>query len=135
MILRTVTLDDLAHWVKTVNEPNFKGAPSMAALLAQDTERTAQAKALAAFPCELVLAAACGRDDHNQLWSLHRPLYAHDNQSEISTLLSAAKQPGCLLILDACYASPDQEYRDAKLVNDWRNAGLHPSQSNTTMNR
>jgi sugar phosphate isomerase/epimerase len=112
----TPTLDSLTHWVKAVNEPNFRAAPALAALLAQGGDPAGLAKLVAGFPCDLVLLSGCERDVHGQLWSLHAPLTRAKNQAGFAPLLAALKQPGRLLILDACYTSRDEEYRDARLL-------------------
>ena len=114
----TPTLDSLEHWVKAVNEPNFRAAPALAALLAQSGDAAALAKRLAAFPCDLALLAGSARDANGQLWNLHATLAQTKAQPGFAPLLAALKRPGRLLVLDACYASRDEEYRDARLLEE-----------------
>lgn len=113
----TPALDHLAHWVKAVGEPNFRAAPALAALLAQGGSPADLAKRLAAFPCDLVLLSGCERDPNNQLWNLHASLSRYGKQADLAVFLAELKKSPRLLILDACYASADEEYRDARLLN------------------
>jgi sugar phosphate isomerase/epimerase len=112
----TPTLDALAQWVNAVKEPNFRAAPALAALLVQDGNPAALAEKLAAFPCDLVLLAACERDAYGQLWNLHAPLCRYAEPAALAPVIAALKKLPCLLVLDACYPSRDDEYRDARLL-------------------
>jgi len=114
----TPTLDALAQWVRTVNEPNFRAAPALAALLAQGGDPAALAKRLSDFPCDLVLLAGCARDPNGQLWSLHAPLRRYEKPADLASFFSAFKQSNRLCILEACYPSTDDEYRDARLLEN-----------------
>jgi len=112
----TPTLDALAHWVKLVNEPNFRAAPALAALLAQGGDPAGLAKKLADFPCDLVLLSGFERDENGQLWNLHTPLVRYGKQADLAPFLAALKHKHALLMFDASYASRDDEYRDARLL-------------------
>ena len=112
----TPTLDALAHWVKTVNEPNFRAAPAVGELLAQGGDPVGLAKRLSDFPCDLVLLSGCEYDQNGQLWNLHTPLSRYGKPADLAPFLAALKQAKQVCILDACYASADDEYRDARLL-------------------
>ena len=112
----TPLLDHLAQWVKAVSEPNFRAAPALAALLAQGGKPEALAKRLADFPCDLVFLSGCESDANGQLWNLHTPLCRYGKQAELAPFLAALKQSKRVCILDACFASRDDEYRDARLL-------------------
>ena len=110
----TPALDNLADWIRKVNEPNFKGAPALALALGGDP--AAFAKKLADFPCDLVLLSARETDVNGQLWNLHLPLCRHGKNEETAAFVGALKGKPCLLVLDASYTSRDEEYRDACLL-------------------
>lgn len=112
----TPTLDALAQRIKTVNEPNLRAAPALAALLAQGGDSAALTKRLSDFPCDLVLLSGCERDPNGQLWNLHAPLCRYEKQAELMPFLTALKQSDRLCVFDACYPSADDEYRDARLL-------------------
>ncbi|HNX33435.1 MAG TPA: hypothetical protein PKM57_02330 [Kiritimatiellia bacterium] len=112
----TPTLDALAQWVKTVNAPNFRAAPALAALLAQGGDPAALAKQLSDVPCDLVLLAGCERDPNGQLWSLHALLCQYGKPAELVPFFAVLKQSKRVCLLDACYPSTDDEYRDARLL-------------------
>lgn len=108
------SIDGLAHWVRQVNEPNFKGAPALS--MAAGTDPAAFVKRLSDFPCGLVLVAGRGTDVNNQTWTLQAPLSRSMPQSDAAAFITALKKAGHLLVLDACYESVDDEYRDASLL-------------------
>ena len=110
----TPTLDNLAHWIKKVNEPNFKGAPALALALGGDP--VAFAKRLSEFPCDLVLMSGSEADENGQVWNLHAPLCRSGKKGELAAFVNALKGTRRLLLLDACYGSRDDEYRDACLL-------------------
>ncbi len=112
----TPTLDTLAHWVKTVSEPNFRAAPALAALLAQGGKPAELAKKLTVFPCDLMFLSGCESDSNGQLWNLHTPLCRYGKQAELAPFLDALKQSKRVCILDACYPSTNDEYRDVRLL-------------------
>ena len=110
----TPTLENLAHWIKKVNEPNFKAAPALALALGGDP--AAFAKKLSDIPCDLVLLSGRETDVNGQLWNLHAPLCRYEKKEEIAAFVNALKGTQRLLVLDACYDARDEEYRDACLL-------------------
>jgi hypothetical protein len=112
----TPTLDTLVHWIKTVNEPNFRAAPALSALLQQDVTPASLEKKLSGVPCDLALLSGYQRDQNDQLWNLHTPLCQYGKKEKIGPLLAVLKKKNCTLILDACYTSHDGEYNDACLL-------------------
>ena len=110
----TADFANLNHWISLVHEPNFKALPSLAALLANTGDRAGLLKQIAADPSDSFLVSGFAKDVHNQLSNLHTPLSRSDDQEDVQTAIRLIKAKKCRVVFDACYASVDEEYDDAK---------------------
>ena len=45
---------------------------------------------------------------------MHTPLSRSDDQEDVQALIRLIKAKKCRIVFDACYASVDEEYDDAK---------------------
>ncbi len=102
-------------WIKWVDAPNLKAAPSLATtLLACDGDVLKAVKVVESFPAGLWLLSLPAKDLYGQLYSLHQPLA---EGTDLAQVLDALKKKGCPLVFDAIYPDRDSEYRDQILMD------------------
>ena len=110
---RTATKEEIAAWVKAVNEPNLSSARSLASEI-QRNDMKAEGMARRIEPASgWWLVAAPAVDMNGKLWSLHRPLdgFAADLPNRLAPLCGS----DVTLVFDALYPDADAEYRDVRL--------------------
>lgn len=64
----------------------------------------------------IYLLAAPGEDEYGQLVSLHRPIAAQTaiDRNTFESYLKTIKAKSAMVVYDALYEDPDEEYRDAR---------------------
>ena len=113
---RIPALSTLPAWMTRIKEPNFKPAPSLAAMMLLEGRDPAKiAKAIDLFGTSVWLVSAPAEDINGHLASLHVPVAAQTLLSDVSPVVEAVKRKNVRIVYDAIYPDLDAEYRDAKL--------------------
>jgi hypothetical protein len=102
-------LDDSLQWLDHVGAPNLKLAVSTALLERQ--QPAAKIAARLKDTLGLWLVAAPRSDAVGKLWDAHAPIHSAPKLDWLARLLKLSTSTP--IVLDALYASPDEEYLDA----------------------
>ncbi len=113
---RIDNLSSLSAWITRVHEPNFKPAPSLAAMSLLEGRNPAKiAKAIERFGTDVWLVDGAAEDINGNLASLHMPVASQTLLKDLVPAVEAIKRKNVRIVYDAIYPDADAEYRDAKL--------------------
>lgn len=111
----TFSLQEGIEFIDRIGAPNLRLAPGIALLLAAKTD----IKELQNIPKNKIglwMMSAPAFDVAGRMWNAHLPIANYDQINAIAGLLSIA--PGVPIVLDGLYKNQDEEYLDARALNN-----------------
>ena len=111
------TIEGLQKLVEEVNRRNFTLVPALSLLLNDETDLDADLARLKQMEIKDILISAPEKDIHDQLWNPNTPIYKSGKATIIRKILAAFPQVN--YIMDGLYTSQDEEYMDAKEMDEF----------------
>lgn len=101
--------------VKKANRKNLILSPSMSLLLNDEKSLDQAINELKSTDVKVIFVAASSRDIHNQIYDMNTPISKCSQQKDVKKIIEAF--PKAKIIMDANYASQDEEYLDTKMLD------------------